>query len=316
MVLFDGGYAQASVAGSTTDNFAFFYYNRDHLGSIREVVDANGNIRQVTNYYPFGTPYADSPVNPDHQPYKYNGKELDRMHGLDTYDYGARQHDPILARWDRMDPLCEKYYNISPYVYCGNSPVMIVDEHGDSTRIYIETNQLGHVWLSVGEGKDMIVYSYGRYNGTNKGNQLSNGDGVLLRLTDKKAKDYMDKKTAEGMYTFVIDDVNDNEIKSYADKIFNSSTTLPDEKSKDYNNDPSAHVIDEYNLFSNNCTTFVSDVLNKVGSNVLNELHIIPTSSFGTFTSYEAKGRFVNPRSLLRHLNNQSHNVKSHVYKR
>ena len=77
--LFEGGYAQASVATSTTDKFAFYYYNRDHLGSIREVVDANGNIRQVTNYYPFGAPYADSPVNPDHQPYKYNGKELDLM---------------------------------------------------------------------------------------------------------------------------------------------------------------------------------------------------------------------------------------------
>ena len=24
------------------------------------------------------------------QPYKYNGKELDRHHGLDWYDYGAR----------------------------------------------------------------------------------------------------------------------------------------------------------------------------------------------------------------------------------
>ena len=128
--LFEGGYAQASVAGSTTDNFSFFYYNRDHLGSIREVVDANGNIRQVTNYYPFGTPYADSPVNPDHQPYKYNGKELDRMHGLDTYDYGARQHDPILCRWDRMDPLAEKNPDISPYVYCGNSPVNRIDPDG------------------------------------------------------------------------------------------------------------------------------------------------------------------------------------------
>ena len=45
----------------------------------------------------------------DVQPYKYNGKEFDLMHGLNTYDYGARQHDPILARWDRIDPLCEKY---------------------------------------------------------------------------------------------------------------------------------------------------------------------------------------------------------------
>ena len=52
------------------------------------------------------------------------------MHGLNTYDYGARQHDPILARWDRIDPLCEKYYSTSPYAYCANNPVMLVDPDG------------------------------------------------------------------------------------------------------------------------------------------------------------------------------------------
>ena len=212
--------------------------------------------------------------------------------------------------------MAEKYYSISPYVYCGNNPVRYIDENGDSTRVHVETNQLGHAWLSVGEGNEMIVYSYGRYNGTFKGNLLSDGDGVLLRLTDEKAKEYMDKKKAGGMNTFVIDDVNDREVKSYIDNIFYSSMKLPDEKSKDYNNDSSAHVIDIYKILSNNCTTFVSDVLNKTGSKVLNHLQIIPTSSFGTYTSYEEKGRFINPRSLLKHLNNQSSKPNSHVYKR
>ena len=44
-------------------------------------------------------------VNASLQPYKYNGKELDLMHGLNTYDYGARQYDPVTGRWDRVDPL-------------------------------------------------------------------------------------------------------------------------------------------------------------------------------------------------------------------
>lgn len=93
--LFGGGYAQASVASSTTDNFAFYFYNQDHLGNIREVVNASGSVQQVTNYYPFGAPYADASAstNTDFQPYKYNGKEFDKMHGLNTYDYGARQKD-------------------------------------------------------------------------------------------------------------------------------------------------------------------------------------------------------------------------------
>ena len=132
-ILFDGGYAQDTSANSTTDKFAFYYYNQDHLGNNREVVDANGVVQQVTNYYPFGAPYVDATaVKCDSlQPYKYTGKELDLMHGLNTYDYGARQHDPILCRWDRIDPLCEKYYNVSPYAYTSNNPVNAIDPDGN-----------------------------------------------------------------------------------------------------------------------------------------------------------------------------------------
>ena len=50
-VLFEGGYAQATASGAATDDFAFYYYNQDHLGNIREVVDASGAVKQVTNYY-------------------------------------------------------------------------------------------------------------------------------------------------------------------------------------------------------------------------------------------------------------------------
>ncbi len=52
------------------------------------------------------------------------------MHGLNTYDYGARQYDPILARWDRVDPLAEDEPDISPYVYCRNSPIIHIDQEG------------------------------------------------------------------------------------------------------------------------------------------------------------------------------------------
>jgi len=88
--------------------------NSYHLGNNDEVVDEYGYVSQVTNYYPFGAPYADASatLNPSLQAYKYNGKEFDHMHGLNTYDYGARQYNPVTARWDRMDPLCEKYCKV------------------------------------------------------------------------------------------------------------------------------------------------------------------------------------------------------------
>ena len=30
-----------------------------------------------------------------------------------------------------MDPLAEKYYSLSPYVYCGDNPVRFVDPNGE-----------------------------------------------------------------------------------------------------------------------------------------------------------------------------------------
>jgi RHS repeat-associated protein len=64
------------------------------------------------------------------QPYKYTGKELDMEHGLVQYDFVARQHDPAIGRFMSIDPLCEKYYWISPYAYCANNPVNRIDPNG------------------------------------------------------------------------------------------------------------------------------------------------------------------------------------------
>ena len=63
----------------------------------------DGTVEQVTDYYPFGLPMSDLGRNGGLQRFKYNGKEFDEMHGLNTYDYGARQYKPVLARWDRME---------------------------------------------------------------------------------------------------------------------------------------------------------------------------------------------------------------------
>ena len=128
----------SSVSESATDN------------------NASGAVQQVTNYYPFGAPYADAAINSDFQPYKYNGKELDKMHGLNTYDYGARQHDPILARWDRIDPLCEKYYSLSPYAYCGNNPMNAIDP--DGKKVYLFSTSLpGACWVPFATHTFIVV---------------------------------------------------------------------------------------------------------------------------------------------------------------
>ncbi|MBQ3784404.1 MAG: hypothetical protein II838_13355, partial [Lachnospiraceae bacterium] len=94
--------------------------------------------------------------DPETQKYKYNGKEFDRYHGLDMYDYGARFYDPSICRFTTMDPMCEKYYHLSPYIYCGNNPINAIDVNGDSIFYYMPI-------IEKGEIKEYIKYEYGKY---------------------------------------------------------------------------------------------------------------------------------------------------------
>ncbi|MCR5151601.1 MAG: RHS repeat-associated core domain-containing protein [Prevotella sp.] len=137
MYLFPGGYCNlndptvTNTGNPGTDSISYHYYNKDHLGNNREVINESGAIEQIVHYYPFGTPFTDgSSTNIGLQPYLYGNKELDMMHGLNTYDFGARNYNPLLPMWDRMDPMCEKYYGVNPYLYCLNSPLKLSDPTG------------------------------------------------------------------------------------------------------------------------------------------------------------------------------------------
>ena len=50
--------------------------------------------------------------------------------GRPYLDFGARLYDPRTAAWLAPDPLSEKYYPVSPYVYCAGNPVNFVDPTG------------------------------------------------------------------------------------------------------------------------------------------------------------------------------------------
>ena len=113
---------------SLTDG-KYHYYLKDHQGNNRVVVDEEGTVEEVNDYYAFGGLMSTS-SRQSVQPYKYNGKELDRKGGLDWYDYGARYYDAALGRWHVVDPMSEKYYGVSPYLYCVNNPILLVDPNG------------------------------------------------------------------------------------------------------------------------------------------------------------------------------------------
>ena len=130
--LFDGGFCLLSG-----QHALYHYYVCDHLGSVRKVLSVNKEI-QRNGYYAYGGPYGDWNTNADVQPLKFLGKEWDHQHGLDLYDFGARLYDPAVDRWTTMDPLCEKYYSVSPYAYCHNNPVNRIDPDGKDVLIWYQ----------------------------------------------------------------------------------------------------------------------------------------------------------------------------------
>ena len=62
------------------------------------------------------------------------GKELDAETGYGYF--GARYYDAtLMTSWTAVDPMSDKYPNISPYAYCAWNPVKLVDPDGRDVEI-------------------------------------------------------------------------------------------------------------------------------------------------------------------------------------
>ena len=273
-----------------TGNTYYYYYLKDHQGNNRVVINSTqGNVVETNHYYPFGGLFSTST---NVQPYKYNGKELDTKKGLNWYDYGARHYDAVLGRWHVVDPLAEDMATWSPYTYCFNNPMKFVDEEGKKPRIYVEIKGLGHTFVTTGEGKNTIVYTYGRYGEVDAKksfpNNLSiNGEGVLIIMKGDEAINYIKNEIVNKkarVYEFT--NGSDEIVNSHFSDMFNASEINPS-KGK-YHNSENARVIDIYDLFNNNCTTKSAEAIYK-GTNGEIDLESTSPSNIDTKLFYQSR---------------------------
>ena len=188
---------------SLTDG-KYHYYLKDHQGNNRVVVDEEGTVEEVNHYYPFGGVFSSTG---DAQPYKYNGKELDRKGGLDWYDYGARYYDAALGRWHVVDPMAEEYYSISPYEYCNNSPIIYIDPTGMLYTGYT-VDRNGYILKINNEGGDNydVLYNKEKYSSETKGDydKTGNKTGIQISkgiLSGTDARSMSSKITKGVLYT-------------------------------------------------------------------------------------------------------------------
>ena len=95
-------------------------------------------IVQENHYYPFGLELRgiEKENSPEHK-FTYNGKEKQEEFGLNWLDYGARNYDAAVGRWNGIDVKAEKYYDITPYAYAGNMPTIAIDPNGEEIIITV-----------------------------------------------------------------------------------------------------------------------------------------------------------------------------------
>lgn len=88
------------------------------------------------NYYPYGsemrmTNPAQMVIESNKERFRFSGKELDFLNGLNMYDFGARFFDVAgVPVWTSVDPLAEDNSHVTPYSYCNGDPVNRLDPDG------------------------------------------------------------------------------------------------------------------------------------------------------------------------------------------
>ena len=122
----------------------------------------------------------------------FSAKERDSETGLSYF--GARYYSSDLSIWLSVDPMSDKYPSLSPYTYCANNPVKLVDPNGEEWYV----NQDGNIVEGTNKD-DHTLYAV-------KGKKNEFGDRLIYRRGDQKGKEISMPVDDEIMRSFKTDE--------------------------------------------------------------------------------------------------------------
>ena len=149
-----------------------YWYHPDYLGNNEFISNINGDPHQYFFYSAFGEAlYSEhSNFGTYSSPYRFNGKEFDPETG--NYYYGARYYEPQLSCWLSVDPLLHVDPDMTPYHFCNNNPINIIDPDG-RTGYFVSS-----------DGSITKMKGFRRFKGGKKFDVLyaKNESGKLVRM--------------------------------------------------------------------------------------------------------------------------------------
>ncbi len=259
---------EGRISYDSGSNICDEWHVRDHLGSVRAIAGIGNyitGVRELNTYLPFGTRIPGSIQAADNR-HRFSGKEEQRYgnFNLGLSDFGARYYDPVTCRWTTRDPLAGKYLGLSPYNYCNNDPVDIVDNHGDSLFVLNLGGLIGHSALLIqnNEGKWQYysmngVTFYKKTEGSIGGKGYhDSGEKVFDTPSEFLNSNYNSSGTKQ--------QVRDNDVNNYGfpEGYLIPSSSEQDAKARDAF---TKETTIPYRLLTHNCATAVEAALNAGG---------------------------------------------------
>ena len=118
--------------------------------------------------FPISASFADN--------HTFSAKERDIETGLSYF--GSRYYSSDLSIWLSVDPMSDKYSSLSPYVYCADNPVKLVDPNGEDYEVVMGENTITikAVYYTASENKEKLQESLDYWNNQSGFFSLEQGD--------------------------------------------------------------------------------------------------------------------------------------------